>query len=105
MRLDNEAKSQHRVGVGRRKEQFVEEAFLSLAKTNYWSIVQAVEIECVAVKDQQRELAGFGIELLPIAIDHDDARSGWRIGEQATFGEDGDRAVRLAVVVDQQSDD
>src|SRR6516225_1337340 len=67
--------------------------------------MQAVEIECVAVERQQRKLAGFGIELLAVAIDHDDAGPGRRVGEDAAFSEDRDRAMRLAAVVDQPPDD
>src|SRR6516162_1755172 len=105
MRLNNEAKSQPRVGVSRRKKQLVQETLLSLAKTNDWSIMEAVQIECVSVKGQQRELVGFRIELLAVAIYHNDARSGRRIGEEAAFSEDGHGTMRLTVVVDKQSDD
>src|SRR6516164_2113587 len=105
MGLDREAQAQHRIGLGRRKEQFAQEALLGLAKAHHGGIVQAVQIERVTVKSEQRQLAGFGIELLPVAVDHNNARSCRRVSEDAALGEDRYGAVRLPVVVDQQPDD
>ena len=73
MRLDQETGAQRGVGFRRRKEQLVEKALLGLAKANYRSVVQAVEIKGVVLESQQRKLAGLGVELLAVAVGHNNA--------------------------------
>src|SRR5262249_26630176 len=105
MPLDQEIGAQRWVGFRRRKEQLVEKALLGLTKANYRSVVQAVEIKGVLLESQQRKLASLGVELLAVAVGHNNAWSCRRFGEEAALGEDCDRALRIAVVVNQQAGD
>ena len=104
MRLDKEAPAQGFIGIRRRREQFVEKAFLCLAKTDDGGIVQRVEIQRIAVKRQERKLTRSGVELLTVAVHHDNARTGRRIDKSASLGDDRDLALGISAVVDQQAD-
>src|SRR5690349_7341085 len=105
MRLGKEGSAKRGVRVRRRSKQFAEEALLGFAKPNNRCIVPRVEIECVAIEGQQRELAALGVELLPVAVDHDNSRPGRRIDEDTALRKDRNRLLRIPAVTDQQAGD
>src|SRR5271167_1436476 len=105
MRLGKESSAKGGVGVRRRSEQFAQKAFLSFAEANHRRIAPGIEVERVTIEGQQRELVTFGIELLPVAVDHDDASAGRRIDEYTALGKNCNRLLRIAAVTDQEAGD
>src|SRR3954454_13672687 len=105
MRLGKESSAKGGVGVCGRSEEFVQKALLSFAKANDRRIAPGAEIERVTLERQQRELTAFRVELLPVAVDHDDAGAGRRIDEDTALGENRNRLLRIAAVTDQQAGD
>src|SRR5262245_970803 len=104
VRLDKKAPAQGAVGIRWRREQLVKKEFLRLAKADTGRVVQRVEIERVAVERQERELARLGIELLTIAVHHDNSGTGRRIDKSAALGDDRNLTLGISAVVDQQTD-
>src|SRR5580693_7152492 len=105
MRLGKEGSPERGVGVRGWSEQFAQKALLSFAEANNRRIAPGIEVERVTVEGQQRELVAFGVELLPVAIDHDNAGAGRRIDEDAALGKNRNRLLRVAAVTDQEAGD
>ena len=103
MGLHDKTAPDHRIR-GFRKQQFAEKPLLGAAKADHRGVLQAAQVERVAIKGQDRELAGLRVELLTVPIDHDDARTRGRVDKGGALGEDRHRFRRVAVVVDQQPD-
>src|SRR5215831_1796383 len=100
MRLDDETLAERPFDIGGRKKQLIEKALLRLAKAANRCILQRFQIKRVAVESQQRKLPGLAVELLTVAVHHENAGAGRRIDEGAALGHDGDLFLRISSVVD-----
>src|SRR3954447_24007776 len=105
MRLGQESSAKGLVGIRRRSEQLAQKALLSFAEADNRRIAPSTEIERVTLEGQQRELAAFGVELLPVAVDHDNAGASRRIDEDTALGKNRNRLLRIAAVTDQEPGD
>ena len=105
MPLHDKAVAQEGIQFLRRKEQIGEKPLLGQAQPDDRSILQRVEVERVAREGQDRKLTGLRVELLAVTVYHDNAGAGRRIDKGGRLGEDRDRALRVAAVVDQETGD
>ena len=79
-------------------------ALVRLALAHARRVAEGGEVERVFLEGQHRQLAGGAVELLAVAIDHEDARTAVGVDEGAALGDDGDRLGRVARVVDEEAD-
>src|SRR5277367_2460424 len=98
MRLHDKAVAQEGVQFLGRKEQIGQKALLGQTELGDRGILQSVEVERVACERQDRKLTGLRVELLAVAINHDNAGASRRIGKGGPLGEDRDRALWVATV-------
>src|SRR5271165_1530155 len=104
MRLHDKAAANELVAGGR-KHQLSQKALLGAAKADDRGVLQAAEIKRVPLKGEDRKLAGLRVELLTIAVLHDDTRARRRVYKGGALRQDRDRLLPVSAVVDQEPDD
>src|SRR4029077_6643187 len=64
--FDDKGLAQHRIEIGRRKQQLAEKPLLRLAVVGVRRVAQRVEVEDPALKGQHRQFSGVAVVLLTV---------------------------------------